>query len=74
MTFDDYITFTSDTNGKRLLIRKDDIGVVFEVAPAFDQYKNLQPAHSTITLRTHSSVYAVKQTYNEVMELMGRQQ
>lgn len=68
--FGESIELTSNVNGKRLLLRKDIIDVVFEVDATTVEGK-FSPACTSITMR-NNTIYPVKETYDQVMDLMGR--
>lgn len=71
MQFGESVVFTSNVNGKRLRIRKEFIDVLFEVAPSYDVNKNFIPASSQITMRSNT-VYQIRETYDQVEEILGR--
>ena len=70
MDFGESVVFTSNTNGKRVRIRKDFIDVIFEVGSSTIDGKFIAPT-TQITTRTNV-VYIVKETYDQVEELLGR--
>lgn len=73
MGFGESVVFTSNVNGKRLRIRKEFIDVLFEVSPSKDVNGNFIPASSQITMRSNT-VYTIKENYDQVEEILGRQE
>lgn len=68
--FNESVEFTSDTNGKRLRIRKEIIDVLFEV-PTSTIDGRVISAKCSITTKGNT-VYMVRENYDVVMTLLGR--
>ena len=68
--FGESLELTSNVNGKRLRVRKEIIDVVFEI-PAQTVDGKYNPACTSITTRP-GTIYPVKESYDQIMELLGR--
>ena len=71
MDFGESVEFTSAVNGKRLRLRTEIIDVVFEMEPDFTQPMPKHEGRCQIAIRGNTA-YTVTESYNEVMELLGR--